>query len=471
MEEVMKSVGIDIGTSTTQMIISEITLKDIAGFGRVPETKIVGKRILYRGQIHFTPLLDVDHIDAKRVWEIVEGEYRKSGISPETLDTGAIIITGETMRKQNARDTLELISQKAGNFVVATAGPDLESVLAGRGSGAAALSEKTGKLVANLDIGGGTTNIAYFRDGDVYDTACLDIGGRLVKIREGRYTYISEKVQEVTDLREGQAVDEEKLRKLAEDFAELLAQAVGLTPATKLLEHYQTNHLITVPEVPDIFVFSGGVAACMEERQEPFAFGDLGVILAEEIVKNPHFQRAKQEKAAETMRATVIGAGNETMDISGSTISYTETDFPQKSIPIGKIRCSHGEDLPHIEEEIRRVKRYFAHRGNIQLAIAFDGLAYPTFSQVQEMAEALVKSYDELFDENQKMILILKEDMAKALGQAIQRLDASKRTLICMDGIRCTNGDYIDIGKPVAGGSAIPVVIKTLIFQNHAKGE
>lgn len=471
MEEVMKSVGIDIGTSTTQMMISEITLKDVAGFGRVPETKIVGKRILYRGGIHFTPLLDVDHIDAKKVWNMIEGEFQKSGISPEKLDTGAIIITGETMRKKNARDTLEFISQKAGNFVVATAGPDLESVLAGRGSGAAALSEKTGKLVANLDIGGGTTNIVYFRDGEVCDTACLDIGGRLVKVREGRYSYISEKVQQVTDLREGQAVDEEKLRRLAEDFAELLAQAVGLAPATKLLEHYQTNHLISVPEIPDIFVFSGGVAACMEQRQERFAFGDLGVILAEEIVKNPHFQRAKRERAAETMRATVIGAGNETMDISGSTISYTETDFPQKSIPIGKIRCSRGEDLEHIEEEIRRVKQYFDHRGNIQLAIAFDGLAYPTFSQVQELAGGLVKSYDKAFDPDQKMILILKEDMAKALGQAIQRLDMSNRTLICMDGIRCTNGDYIDIGKPVAGGSAIPVVIKTLIFQNQEEGE
>lgn len=466
----MKSVGIDIGTSTTQLIISEILLKDVAGFGRVPETKIVEKKILYRGEIHFTPLMDVDHIDAKKVWDIIEGEYRKSGISPAALDTGAIIITGESMRKQNAKDTLELISRKAGDFVVATAGPDLESVLAGRGSGAAKLSKETGKLVANLDIGGGTTNIAYFKDGEVYDTACLDIGGRLVKIQDGHYTYVSEKVQEVTELRTGAPVDKERLQKLAAKFAELLAEAVGLSPATELLEHFKTNHLIHVTEVPDVFVFSGGVAACMEKKQERYAFGDLGVILAEEIGKNSHFQKARREKAAETMRATVIGAGNETLAISGSTISYTETDFPLKSIPIGKIRCSRPSDIEGIEEELSRVRQYFDHRGNIQLAIAFDGLSCPGFLDVQRLAEALVKGYDRIFDREQKMILILKEDMAKALGQAIRRVDTRKRVLICMDGIRCTNGDYIDIGRPVAGGSAIPVVIKTLIFQNQTEG-
>ena len=131
MEEVIKSVGIDIGTTTTQLIISEITLKDVAGFGRIPETKIVDKKILYRSEIYFTPLLDVDDIDGGKVQNIIKTEYEKAGISPKALDSGAIIITGESMRKRNARSTVESLSQIAGDFVVATAGPDLESVLAG----------------------------------------------------------------------------------------------------------------------------------------------------------------------------------------------------------------------------------------------------------------------------------------------------------------------------------------------------
>lgn len=468
MEEVIQSVGIDIGTTTTQLIISEITLKDVAGFGRIPETKIVDKKILYRSQIYFTPLLDVDDIDGGKVQDIIKTEYVKAGISPKELDTGAIIITGESMRKRNAKSTVEALSQIAGDFVVATAGPDLESVLAGRGSGAAELSRQTGKLVANLDIGGGTTNIACFKDGEVYDTACLDVGARLIKTENGRYTYVSKTVSSQWNIHPGETADIEKLQEIVKVFADLLAQAVGLCPETELLDHYKTNHLITVEEVPELIVFSGGVAACMEQHYDTFAFGDLGVMLAEAIRNNLYFQKADIVKATETMRATVIGAGNFTMDISGSTIEYTETDFPLKSIPIGKIRCSSHADIDNIENEILRIKRYFDGRDDMQIAIAMDGLACPAFAEIQDMAKKLVESFEHHFAPEQKMILIIKEDIGKALGQAILRFDRCGRTLICMDSIRCTNGDYIDIGKPVSGGTVIPVVIKTLIFQQDS---
>ena len=398
MEEVIKSVGIDIGTTTTQLIISEITLKDVAGFGRIPETKIVDKKILYRSEIYFTPLLDVDDIDGEKVQNIIKTEYEKAGISPKALDSGAIIITGESMRKRNARSTVESLSQIAGDFVVATAGPDLESVLAGRGSGAAELSRQTGKLVANLDIGGGTTNIAYFKDGEVYDTACLDVGGRLIKIENGRYTYVSKTVASQWGICPGETADTEKLQEIAGIFANLLAQAVGFFHKTPLLDDYKTNHLITVDEVPEIIVFSGGVAACMEQNYDTFAFGDIGVMLAEAIRNNLYFQKADIVKATETMRATVIGAGNFTMDISGSTIEYTETDFPLKSIPIGKIRCSSHADIDNIESEIQRIKSYFDGRDDMQIAIAMDGLACPAFAEIQNMAKKFVESFEHHFN-------------------------------------------------------------------------
>ena len=289
MEEVIKSVGIDIGTTTTQLIISEITLKDVAGFGRMPETKIIDKKILYRSKIYFTPLLNECDIDSAKIQSIIKREYDRAGFFPEELDTGAIIITGESMLKRNARSTVESLSSLAGDFVVATAGPDLESILAGRGSGAAELSEKTGKLVANLDIGGGTTNIVYFKDGEVYDTACLDIGGRLIKVEDGKYTYVSEKVLMHSGIHPGENVDMRKLQNVAKLFADLLVQAIGLERQTKLLDYYKTNHLISVNEVPEIIIFSGGVAACMEQKYDTFAFGDIGVMLAEAIIHNSNF--------------------------------------------------------------------------------------------------------------------------------------------------------------------------------------
>ena len=201
MDETILSAGIDVGTSTTQIIFSRMTIQNTGGFGSVPKIEIVDKEIIHESEIYFTPLLSENEIDGDKVSDIVMSEYKKANLTPDMLTTGAVIITGESSRKSNARSVTEALSETAGNFVVATAGPDLESVLAGKGSGAARLSEETGKTVANFDIGGGTTNICLFRDGAAIDTACLDIGGRLIKVDEsGRVTYIAQKLKKLADM-------------------------------------------------------------------------------------------------------------------------------------------------------------------------------------------------------------------------------------------------------------------------------
>ena len=145
MSKMLLSVGLDVGTTSTQLILSELTVENRASAFSVPEMEIADRKILYRSPIHFTPLLDASHMDGNALREIVEAEYRAASITRESVDTGAIIITGETSRKENARTVLNALADLAGDFVVATAGPDLESVLAAKGSGAVACSEKTGK--------------------------------------------------------------------------------------------------------------------------------------------------------------------------------------------------------------------------------------------------------------------------------------------------------------------------------------
>lgn len=173
MHEVILSVGIDIGTSTTQLIFSRLTIENQASSYTVPRINIVDKEVIYRSRIYFTPLRSPTEIDAEAVKKIVRSEYRAAGITPEELKTGAVIITGETARKENANEVLSALSDLAGDFVVATAGPDLESVLSGRGAGADVLSKEKHTTVANLDIGGGTTNIALYEKGTLRGTCCL----------------------------------------------------------------------------------------------------------------------------------------------------------------------------------------------------------------------------------------------------------------------------------------------------------
>ena len=170
MREKILSVGIDIGTSTTQLVFSNITIENTASSFTIPRIKIVDKELIYRSSIHFTPLTTQTKIDGNKVREIIEIEYKRAGVTPNDVKTGAVIITGETARKENANEVLQNLSGFAGDFVVATAGPDLESIIAGRGAGADKVSDEKNAYVVNIDIGGGTSNLALFKNGELVDT-------------------------------------------------------------------------------------------------------------------------------------------------------------------------------------------------------------------------------------------------------------------------------------------------------------
>ena len=234
MTEEILSVGIDIGTSTTQLIFSKIYIENRGSAFTAPQIKIIGKEVIYRSDIYITPLENETKIDAKKVKEIIEAEYVKANIRYEDVSTGAVIITGDTARKENAKEVLQILSGMAGDFVVATAGPDLESIIAGKGSGAYGYSEEKNTSIVNFDIGGGTTNNVVFNRGEVEDTTCLDIGGRLIKFDEnGNTRYIFKKMYDIADdvnvkLELGRKISEADLRKITRRMAQLIFESVEL---------------------------------------------------------------------------------------------------------------------------------------------------------------------------------------------------------------------------------------------------
>lgn len=296
MREILPSVGIDIGTSTTQVIFSKLEIDNTSGFGAIPKIEIVSKEIIYESPVYTTPLRNEWEIDAEQVKKILFHEYEQAGIKPEELATGAVIITGESVKKKNAGCTAKQLSEIAGDFVVVTAGPDLESVLAGCGSGAAKLSEICGGLVANLDIGGGTTNICIFENGKVIDTACLDIGGRLIRIEDETIQYMSESIVKIsTDIKSslvvGAQIDKTDLKPLLQRMIQLLEEEMGFRQKTDLLSAVYTNHGLKKNYKLSHIVLSGGVAACVQalnnsadgKIEDEFLYDDIGVLLAEEL--------------------------------------------------------------------------------------------------------------------------------------------------------------------------------------------
>lgn len=470
------SVGIDIGTSTTQVIFSEITLENMASGFTVPRINIIDKEVIYKSNIYFTPLISQTEINGEKIKEIVEKEFKEAGIDKEKVSTGAVIITGETARKKNASLISAQLSDLAGDFVVATAGPDLESIIAGKGAGAAQLSKKENRIVINFDIGGGTTNISVFDSGEIIDTACLDIGGRLIKFdQDNQIIYVAEKIKKLAaeigiEIKENTQLKQSDLKKITEKMAAILVETVAAKEKSDLYQYLITNHGLSQKIEPDYISFSGGVADYIGQEIEPgeniFAFNDIGILLAQQITQSPLYQDYKIVKAAETIRATVVGAGSHTTDISGSTITYNGDVFPLKNVPIIKITAKEEKaDSAELIEIIKKKLDWFDLEAELQpVALALKGKSNFSFKEITELAKIIVSGMDTIISNQLPLIIILENDAAKVLGQTINRLLAKKENIISLDGIKVNNGDYIDIGKPLAKGKVVPVIIKTLIF-------
>ena len=474
MREELLSVGIDIGTSTTSLVFSKLVVENTASNFTVPRISIVDKEIIYRSNIYFTPLLSNNTIDAQRVKEIVEYEYKNAGVKKEDINTGAVIITGETARKENANEVLHSLSGFAGDFVVATAGPDLESIISAKGAGAQSYSKEHSTSVVNLDIGGGTTNIALFVRGDIVDTGCLDIGGRLIKMdSNNRVIYIAPKIEKLIkeksiDINVGDTATVNKLKPVVKEMVDLIKESLFLEDKSKLFDMIVTNKSIKNIEKISCISFSGGVADYIynnEEIDNYFKYNDIGILLGEEIKKSDIFQRLKVIKSEETIRATVVGAGSHTTEISGSTITYTEENFPIKNLPVLKL-AKEDESKNALSRAITEKLNWFKLENDLQsVAIAIEGKKNPTFIEINEIARGLFEGTQELISKKAPLVIIVENDMAKALGQALCALLNYKKNIVCIDNIKVENGDYIDIGKPIANGKVLPVVIKTLVFQ------
>ncbi len=475
--EQLLSVGIDIGTSTTQLVISRLTLENRAGPFSVPRIAIGEKEVLYRSAIHFTPLLSETEIDAEGVRAIVAEEYRRSGFRQTDISTGAVIITGETARKENARQVLAALSDFAGDFVVATAGPDLESILAARGAGIDEYSKEHHKRILHFDIGGGTSNLALYENGILTATGCLDVGGRLIKTERGRITYVSPALERlgmsvsgVPIPRAGDRAEISSLEPVVSALTHALEQAAGLTPPDSLLEGLMTRDTTwTPPDGVDGVSFSGGVADCIwSPPEDAFAYGDIGVLLGRAIAASSAFQRTGIVRGAETIRATVVGAGSHSTQVSGSTIFYRNVSFPLKNLPVLRLTEDEEGSGDALAASLREKAGWFADQGGMtQIALSLRGEPNPAYGRIRDLARGIRAGMEPLLERGMFPVIAVEGDMAKVLGQTLWPLLGAEGAILCLDGISVDSGDYLDIGAPVAGGAVLPVVVKTLAFQSQ----
>lgn len=481
MQEIVYSVGIDVGTTTSQVIFSRIVLENTASVVSVPRVSIVDREVVYKSPIALTPLLDRETIDAESLREIVENEYRAAGMTPADLATGAVIITGETARKRNAEAVLHSLAGLAGEFVVTTAGSDLESLLAGRGAGAEQLSREKPGVFASLDIGGGTTNFALFSNGTAIDTSCLDIGGRHVLVDPATLvvTAISTQYKRLIAsmglrIRENETASVPELKKLTDRCAELLAELLRLLPVSNDVGPLITNKDFRGDVAITGAILSGGVAAAMLEVQdappqtneELFAYGDIGILQALSLFDSALSRKTTLFPARETIRATVVGIGVELVGLSGSTIFYSSPErLPIKNIPVIKLSADEESTSGPLQDAIRTKIAWFTPEETAgMVAICLSGPANPSYTQVAALARAISEGAEEMVKRSGVLVVLVENDLAKSLGNALYSEFGGKPDIFSLDAIRAENGDYIDLGKPLVGGRVLPVAVKSLLF-------
>lgn len=471
------SVGIDVGTSTTQVVFSKLQMDNAGGYFSVPRVAIVDKEVVYKSEVYMTPLKTDVLIDTDALRDIVAAEFRKAGYRPEDTDSGAVIITGESARKENSDAVLKSLSDFAGDFVVSAAGPDMESLIAGKGSGAWQYSMDHHCRVANLDIGGGTTNVVLFEDGETLARGCLDIGGRLICMNpQGIITKVSPAAAVMAQaagvsVSVGDRSDELKLTAVTRQMAAALNAylGVGTKDIDAILRQIKTpgSSDFPVPEKVQAVFFSGGVADLIyHESADTWAYGDIGVLLGRAIRESRLFTDFQKMEPGETIRATVVGAGTYTTTISGSTITYSDDIFPLKNIPVIKLdeelqeACFAGETEP----VIRRIQWVLGQNDEEHFILAMPGKRNPGYTEMKRAAASIRQIMDRVQPPGEPILLVIESDIAKAMGQMIRQQPDLKRQVVAIDSIHVEDGEYVDMGKPMMNGMVIPVVVKTLIF-------
>lgn len=481
----LTSVGIDIGTTSTHLVFSELILGNSAGATQIPSLKIQERRVIFEGDIHFTPLRKNGSIDGAGVKKILRGEYRKAGIKPKEIDCGAVIITGETARMRNAREVLEEVSDMAGDFVAASAGPNLESVLAARGSGAVQHSLETGRTICNIDIGGGTTNIAIYRAGELIDTGCLLIGGRCLRFsHDGRLTSQSEAGQFLYRKFVELQFDPNIARHEAHSMQEF--EELGHTIAEEVFKFtrrqrceieplFMTNPITTDEHINE-FWFSGGVAELMRAPDtKPFLYGDFGWFLARGLERSIASRQLQIVLPEKPIRATVLGAGSHSVQLSGNTVSVDFDSLPVRGVPLIRPFANMVDvTVESVTERLRSMLSVYAiveetdsARSYTPVAVVLEGSDNLRYADLKSWAASLGPALLNC-QLPEPYILITGGDSAMALGQ-LMKGELKNKKLIVLDGLDLTIADYIDIGKPIGTGTTIPVTLKSLIFANEGR--
>jgi len=476
----LMTVGIDIGSAGTQVIFSRVKLRRM-GEDLTSRYYVVSRETLFQSPVALTPYQSEERIDDAKLGAIIDDAYAAADLHPDKIDTGVVILTGEALRRENAQGIAAILSEQGGEFVTATAGHHMESMLAAYGSGAARVSSDEGKRILNIDIGGGTTKLGLVEKGKVIATAAVHIGGRLQVVENGTIVRLDpagkhHAARAGFSWNRGDAIDVADLQTVADAMADALVAAVAARPMPHDVEHlYLTDPILDLGHIDGI-MFSGGVAEYVYQREDR-DFGDMGPRLGRAI-------RARIEQGAfpwpvlpagECIRATALGASEYSVQLSGNTsyISAPGVLLPRRNLQVllPPFVCEETIDPEQLANVIRSHMTAFDvvdTDRDIALALRWTGM--PRHERLAAFAAGIKRGLGDRIAKKQPIFIMLDGDVAQTLGHILREELHVENEMLVIDGVVLWDFDYIDLGRIRMPSFTVPVTIKSLVFSEDPRG-
>jgi ethanolamine utilization protein EutA len=462
----LRTVGVDVGSSTSQLVFSRVLLR--RGAGAAQHRFVPAEReIIWRSPVIQTPYRADGLIDADLLHLFVDRSFEQAGIMASDVDTGAVVLTGEALRRANARRIADAIAADAGRFVCASAGHHQEARLAARGSG---ILDLVGQGSLMVDIGGGTTKFAMVDDGEVSASAAIDGGGRVVAWdkdrRVNRLDAAGQRAAQAAgvEVEIGTVISTE--HELA--IADVLARWIIDAALSEQLDPVTTSMLLTDPlPVPRRIArvgFAGGVAEFIYGR-EIMDFGDIGAALASRV--RAAFGAIDDLEFAELpggIRSTVIGSSQFSFQVSGSTVAIADgVTLPVRNLPVVPIDLSISEVIDPdvvVREMADEVRLPSDSAARCALAVTWSG--EPTYSRLAALAIGLGRGAAGCGMDT--LVVVCDADIGKTIGRLISTESEFTGNVVSLDGLDLRGIDYIDVGRRIGPSGTYPVTLKSLLF-------
>jgi ethanolamine utilization protein EutA len=171
---------------------------------------------------------------------------------------------------------------------------------------------------------------------------------------------------------------------------------------------------------------------------------------------------------SEKIRATVIGACEFTLQVTGST-TYRAPRFelPVRNLPVvAPVIRRDRLSVEHVSTQVERaLARLDVKQGEAPLVLAFRDPVGLQYERLKTFSLGLAEAIRETIESGLPIILVFDSDVGNSVGNVLHR-ETGTGNVLSIDEISLGEGDFIDVGEPIIGDPVYPVVVKSLVFES-----